>query len=49
MEAKYSTQGQNIEALLRLEQDLIDYKLKTLKAVVRSHLAKAGIERFFSL
>ncbi len=49
LEAQYSSQGQNIEDLLRLEQDLIDYKLKGLKAIVQSHLARVSIERFFTL
>ena len=41
---KYSQSGNNFEELLRLENDLLAYDLKLLKAVVQSHLAMARIE-----
>ena len=46
LESKYSASGSNFDELLRLEQDLIEYDLKMLKAVVKSHLAKATAEQF---
>lgn len=46
LESKYSASGSNFDELLRLEQDLIEYDLKLLKAVVKSHLAKATAEQF---
>ncbi|KAA3630015.1 MAG: hypothetical protein DWQ02_18305 [Bacteroidetes bacterium] len=41
---KYSQSGNNFEELLRLENDLLAYDLKLLKAIVQSHLAQARIE-----
>ena len=46
LQTDYSTQGSNFDELLRLEKELIDYDLKMLKAVVQSHIAQSGIERF---
>lgn len=46
LETDYSTQGSNFDELLRLEKELVDYDLKMLRAVVHSHIAKSGIERF---
>ncbi len=46
LQSKYSAQGSGFDDLLQLEKTLIDYDLKTLKAVVQSHLAKSKIERF---
>lgn len=46
LESEYSVKGSNFDELLRLEKELIDYDLKTLKAIVQSHLAKSVIERF---
>jgi copper/silver efflux system protein len=46
LETNYSTSGQRFDELLLLEKELIDYDLKTLKAIVQSHLAKSSIERF---
>lgn len=46
LESKYSASGGNFDELLRLESDMIDYDLKLLKAIVKSHLAKAEIEKF---
>jgi len=48
LEARYSAQGNGFDELLRLEKELIDYDLKTLKAIVQSHLAKSEIERFIN-
>lgn len=44
----YSTAGRNFDELLRLQIDLVNYDLKILKAIVKSHIAKAAIERFIS-
>ncbi|MFT4759147.1 MAG: outer membrane protein TolC [Paraglaciecola sp.] len=49
LESKYSADGNNFDELLRLEKELIDYDLKTLKAIVHSHLAKYKIEQFITL
>jgi outer membrane protein TolC len=46
LETDYSTQGNNFDELLRLENELIDYDLKMLKVVVQSHQAKIIIEKF---
>ena len=47
LESNYSVSGSNFDELLRMEKELIDYDLKKLKAIVMSHLAKSGIEKFF--
>ena len=46
LETNYSAKGNNFDELLRLEKELIDYDLKTLKAILQSHLAQSSIERF---
>ncbi len=46
LQTNYSTQGNGFDELLRLEKELIEYDLKTLKAIIQSHLAKSKIERF---
>ena len=35
-----------IELVTNVEKELVDYDLKMLRAVVQSHIAKSGIERF---
>ena len=46
LETQYSASGNNFDELLRLERERIEYDLKILKAIVKSHLAKNRIERF---
>ena len=46
LETNYSVKGSGFDELIRMEQDLIEYDLKILKAIVQSHLAKSSIERF---
>ena len=46
LKGSYSVNGRKLEELLRLEKELIDYDLMILKAVVKSHEAKATVERF---
>jgi Cu(I)/Ag(I) efflux system membrane protein CusA/SilA len=46
LQTNYSTSGNRFDELLRLEKDLIDYDLKTLKAIVKSHQAQNSIQRF---
>ena len=46
LETNYSLNERDFDELLRLEKELIDYDLKSLKAIVQSHLAKATIEEF---
>lgn len=45
---EYSTNGRRFDELLLLEMDLVNYDLKTLKAIVQSQLAKARIERYIA-
>ncbi len=47
-QATYSNSGSRFDELLQLEQDLIQYDLQILKAVVNSHLAKASIARYLN-
>ena len=49
LESEYATKGNNFDELLRMEKELLDYDLKTLKAVVQSHVALSNIERFITL
>ncbi|MEL6925304.1 MAG: TolC family protein, partial [Bacteroidota bacterium] len=46
LQTQYSASGNKFDELLRLEKDLIDYELKIMKAIVKSHLAKAAIEKY---
>ena len=46
LEADYSASGRNFDELIRLQAEMINYDLKILKAIVKSNIAKAGIERF---
>ncbi|RMF23256.1 MAG: TolC family protein [Bacteroidetes bacterium] len=48
LETDYSTAGRNFDELLRLQSELVEYDLKSLKAIVKSHLAKATVERLVS-
>jgi Cu(I)/Ag(I) efflux system membrane protein CusA/SilA len=48
LETKYSADGNSFDELLQLEKELIDYDLKTLKAIVDSHLAKYKVEQFIT-
>ena len=47
-QATYSNSGSRFDELLQLEQDLIQYDLQILKAIVNSNLAKASIERYLN-
>ena len=46
LETQYSVKGSQFDELLQLEKEIIKYDLKTIKAIVKSHLAKSNIERF---
>ena len=46
LESEYSATGRRFDELLQLENDLIDFELKKIKVVVKSHLVKAGLEQF---
>ena len=46
IETEYASQGTKFDELLQLENDLISYEFKILKAIVESHNAKNNIERF---
>lgn len=46
LESEYSTKGNRFDELLRLQIELVDYRLKEMKAVVKSLMAKAAIEKF---
>ena len=42
----FKSDGSQFDELLQLEKEIIEYDLKTIKAIVKSHLAKSNIERF---
>ena len=46
---KYSQSGNSFDELLRLENDLLEYDLKIVKAITQGHLARAKIERLTPL
>lgn len=46
MEANFSTNENNFSELLKLEKELIGYKLDKLKAIIKSHQAKILIDKF---
>lgn len=46
LQTDYSSTGDHFDELLRLENDLVDYELKILKAIVQSQIARAVIERY---
>lgn len=46
LQDQYSAQGGDFAELLRLEQDLVGYRLQLLQATVQTHLAKHKIEQF---
>ncbi len=46
LETDYTGQSRSFDELLQLEVSLLDYELSQLQAVVRSHISKAGIERY---
>jgi len=46
LEASYASQAQGFDELLRLEGALLDYQLKQLQAIVKSHTASAAIMRY---
>ncbi len=48
LEAEYSAKGSGFDELLRLEEDLVDLELKTLQALVQSHVARSNIERLIT-
>ncbi|MDX1476439.1 MAG: TolC family protein [Saprospiraceae bacterium] len=48
LETTYSTSGQGFDELLRLQNELVTYDLKVLRAIVQSHIAKAMIERYLN-
>lgn len=47
-QAAYANSGTRFDELLQLEQDLIQYDLQILNAIVNSHLANARIERYLN-
>ncbi|MGH1434196.1 MAG: TolC family protein [Lewinella sp.] len=49
LQDQYSAQGGDFAELLRMEQDLIRYRLQLLKASVQTHLAKSKIEQFVAI
>ncbi len=46
LKSSYSSSGSKFDEILRLESELIQYDLKILKNIVKSHLAQSYIERF---
>jgi len=49
LQAEYSTNSTQLDELLGLEMELLDYQLKSLKATVESHMARAAIEKYVDL
>ena len=45
LEGSYATEGTGLDELLRYEQDLIDYQLKMLHAIVKGHHARHELQR----
>ena len=48
LKTSYSTSGHGFDELLRLENELINYDMKILDAIVQSHISKSSIERFIT-
>ena len=48
LQTQYSAEGKGFDELLRIQTDLVKYDLLILKAIVKSHLAKAEIERYLN-
>ncbi len=46
LETQYSAEGKGFDELLQMQISLVNYDLLILEAVVKSHIAKAEIERF---
>lgn len=46
LQTEYSVSGEHFDKLLKLKSDILNYELKILNAIVKSHLAKASVERF---
>lgn len=46
LETQYSAEGKGFDELLEMQISLVNYDLMILKAVVKSHIAKAEIERY---
>ena len=42
---QYSTEGSNIEEVLRMQQQLLDYRLKYLDAIIDGNVAVAMMQR----
>jgi hypothetical protein len=42
---QYSTEGSNFEEVLRMQQQLLDYRLKYLDALIDGNIAVAMMER----
>lgn len=49
LETQYSAEGTGFETLLQLQIDLVNYDLLQLAEIVKSHIAKAKIERYLPL
>lgn len=48
LQSNYSHDGERFDELLNLEQDLLNYELKKLEAIVKSHISKAEIEKIMA-
>lgn len=49
LESEYSATGKGFERLIELEKEQLDYELKLLKAIVKSHLANADVELLYDM
>ena len=46
LETQYSAEGKGFDELLQMQLSLVNYDLQILAAIVKSHIAKAEIERY---
>jgi len=46
LETQYSAEGKGFDELLQMQISLVNYDLQILEAIVKSHIAKAEIERY---
>jgi outer membrane protein TolC len=44
---EYTVKGANFEELIKMQLQLQEYQLKTLEAIIQSHLAKTEVNRFY--
>jgi len=48
LETDYANSGQRFDEMLLLQMDLVNYDLEILKTIVKSHIAKAKVEKYIN-